>query len=234
MTPFRFQFPRIPRIWRESIIMKTAFAFGLVVFIMLATATIHQMQQASALTQKQLVFRQAIALLQGILSQGMADNAANLGAPPLTQQTFYDYFLPGLCYTKLCEPNTFPTGAGAKGDGCIVGQPTGGGFPPADSYNGNTGEGAVWLPNGASIAGLHNAAVLYYDGIPERKLETVWIDWDGLAGSNTIGDDVLDVTLCIGTQCRDGILPGAIGPTQTVTIMMPVENLALWNAIWAP
>jgi prepilin-type N-terminal cleavage/methylation domain-containing protein len=105
--------------------------------------------------------------------------------------SIYDYYTRNVSGIKLC-----PTDGIAEG--CIA----------TNSYGTEGIEGALTLANGASIGGLNLTPYLGAEGII--------VDWNGLNGTNTAGDDQLRLymlTTCTGTW--NGVRAPRIGASST-------------------
>lgn len=118
--------------------------------------------------------------------------------------SIYDYYASNVNAIKLCP-------ADGIAEGCLA----------TNSYGAEGVEGALTLPSGATIGGLNKSQYLGAEG--------VIVDWDGLNGNNTAGDDQLRLymlTTCTGTW--NGIRAPRIGASTT-----DPTSLTMYQAIFS-
>ncbi len=179
---------------------------SLLILAEIATFSIPKILSTQQDARKKAIFKECIAILFELNTKARLDLSANVATPALQRQ----FFRNNLNYVKECATNPGL-------EGCLeVGSPF------SDPGNASS----FVLPNGAVLASIN--------GPPLPNAETVGIDWNGPAGPNAFGDDLLGVTVCYGpSACNSGITailmgptaPGAVGPNSP-------ESVTLWTEIF--
>jgi prepilin-type N-terminal cleavage/methylation domain-containing protein len=123
-----------------------------------------------------------------------------------TPSLMKQHFRNNLNYTKECVSNL-------AAEGCLV-------------YGDSANTSGFVLTNGAVILSIN--------GVLQGR-ETIAIDWNGSAGPNLGGDDLLWITACFGpTDCDGGTSPILLGPTRPGAVGPSVDAsyVALWREIF--
>ncbi len=166
---------------------------ALLTIAVIATFTIPKILAANAATQRIAVFKETLATVHELIYTGyMSGGIRSAGR-------FSTYFSNNLNYIQRCQtpPNN-----------CFA-------FTWA-AIN-NTGEYDYELPNGAVISGVDNGT----NAVSVDGYDRMFIDWNGLDGPNTEGDDVLGIQVCIlttgscaypGSPSEGYVRPGNLGP----------------------
>lgn len=163
-----------------------------------AAFTIPKILSATQASQRITVFKQTLATINQLIYNGYITGDIR------TARRFSTYFNNNLNYVKQCQT------------------------PPNDCFAfswaalNNTGEYDYVLSNGAVISGVDNSTnAVLVDGY-----DRMFVDWNGLAGPNTEGDDVLGIEVCVLTtgQCpfplspSEGyVRPGSLKPYRNQT-----------------
>ncbi len=138
--------------------------------------------------KRSAVFKDVISTLSNIQAEGMRTNR-------LTQANFSSYFLGRLITSRECVNN-------ALKEGCWI-STQGSAQDWFDQVPAEEAEPGLIMMNGASITGF----------TPHGQYEnSLFIDWNGVAGPNKVGQDQLYVDMCFGDEDCQGQTPGTIIP----------------------
>ncbi|WP_303674193.1 type II secretion system protein [Vampirovibrio chlorellavorus] len=180
---------------------------SLLILAEIATFSIPKILSTQQDARKKAIFKECIATLYELNTKARMDLSANVATPALQRQ----FFRNNLNYVKECATNPGL-------EGCLeVGAP----------YSDPGNASAFVLPNGAVLTSIN--------GPPLPSAESVGIDWNGPAGPNTFGDDIISVTVCYGpSACNGGIGPILMGPTGPGAIGPSgnLESVTLWTEIF--
>jgi type II secretory pathway pseudopilin PulG len=179
---------------------------SLLILAEIATFAIPKILSTQQDARKKAIFKETIATLFELNTKARLDLSSNVATPALQRQ----FFRNNLNYVKECDTDP-------AAQGCLAS-----GAPYSDPGN----VSAFLLPNGAVLTSIN--------GVPLPNLETIGIDWNGPAGPNVFGDDILSVTVCYGPNpCNAGITAILMGPTGPGAVGPNLDaSLALWTEIF--
>lgn len=155
---------------------------ALAILGIIAIFTIPKILMTTQDSRKQAILKETLATIMQIQQDGMR-------AGQLTPSNNDVYFKSKLNAIKICTQATT--------EGCWT-----------SAAFGNTNEDGAQLANGAQLAGFDNGTD-YGSG---RWANAITIDWNGSAGPNLIGDDIIKVWYCYGSANCGGaaaILPAS-------------------------
>jgi len=155
--------------------------------------TIPKIIAANQASQRMTVFKETLATVNQLIYNGYITGEIRSAG------RFSTYFSNNLNYVQRCQT------------------------PPNDCFAftwaaiNSSGEYDYVLSNGAVISGVDNSTTAVLTDFYDR----MFIDWNGLDGPNTEGDDVLGIQVCIatsgscpypGSPSEGYVKPGTLGP----------------------
>jgi prepilin-type N-terminal cleavage/methylation domain-containing protein len=156
-------------------------------------------------------FREAILSIQNIYRQGILNDELNY-------TNFGTYFIERLNTIKTCDD--------AAGNGCIT-------AAQAAGIGGEASQPGVVLPNSLTITGLDDG----FDYGSNRWSNCMEIDWNGGRGPNTLGNDILALCFCYGTEDCDYVgmkantMFSVVTPPLPTTAQTIADNDALYKEV---
>lgn len=169
---------------------------SLLIIGVIATFTIPKIITAQQNSKRISIFKETIANAQAIIQQNYTNGNIQIGG---TQNA--SYILNGMNAVQVCSSN-------AQTQGCWTQAMNG-------NLSGESGEPGLVLHNGATIIGLQDTVMSAPHGYAGFG-----IDWNGASGTNTEGDDQIEVVICWETLpgCWSGdVKTGTVSPRSTYT-----------------
>ena len=185
---------------------------SLAILGVIATFTIPKVLYSQQDSQKKAVFKEVIASLYQVCESGVSDGAFSATSTDTAQGT---YFLNHLNFVKSCPSNSLTQGCWDASQGDL---------PYDDIEAGGT------FHSGANIAGLGDSG--------NTGRESATIDWNGITGPNTEGQDQLRIEMCFLKSATTGCFIDAAhekNPYPSYQVgPFSGASATLWDQIFTP
>lgn len=191
----------LPFISPKSGLTLTEVMLAMSIIGVIAVFTLPKIMYANAVDQRSLTIRETVLTLHQIMEEGMYNG-------DLSCTNFQTYFLKRMNALETCSGDSSTQGCW---DTAKQGSPGSIGATEID-------EPGLIMHNGASVVGFRNIALVPTD----PRANGILVDWNGLKGPNTIGDDQLWLDMCYDTT-RD-CTGATLGAQHASGTIVPTDN----------